>query len=87
MNVQIASAAQQQGAVSEDNSKSSERIRELTDQAASAAKQTSTSSSELAQVGEDLKGVVSRFQLWTWPLPDQSKKASGRIVVPASTRT
>lgn len=63
MNAQIASAAQQQGFVSEDISKSAERIRELTDQAASSAEQTSSSSTELAKMGEDLRGLVSSFRV------------------------
>ena len=63
MNAQIASAAEEQTAVTEDISGSVERIRGVSDETAQAAVQTSTASGDLAKLAERLNGLVKQFRI------------------------
>jgi len=63
MNQQIAAAAEQQGSVAEEISRSVTQIRGSADQAALAMQDNARSSVELAQLGTDLKGMVGHFRL------------------------
>ena len=63
MNQQIAAAAEQQSSVAEEISRSVTQIRSSADQAALAMQDNARSSSELAQLGTDLKGMVGHFRL------------------------
>ena len=63
MNQQIAAAAEQQSSVAEEISRSVTQIRGSADQAALAMQDNARSSTELAQLGTDLKGMVGHFRL------------------------
>nr|WP_139673205.1 methyl-accepting chemotaxis protein [Pseudomonas sp. F16(2018)] len=63
MNQQIAAAAEQQSSVAEEISRSVTQIRGSADQAALAMEDNARSSVELAQLGNDLKGMVGHFRL------------------------
>jgi len=63
MNQQIAAAAEQQSSVAEEISRSVTQIRGSADQAALAMQDNARSSIELAQLGNDLKGMVGHFRL------------------------
>nr|WP_313650375.1 methyl-accepting chemotaxis protein [Pseudomonas soli] len=63
MNTQIAAAAEQQSSVAEEISRSVTQIRGSADQAALAMEDNARSSVELAQLGNDLKGMVGHFRL------------------------
>ncbi|MBC3434998.1 methyl-accepting chemotaxis protein [Pseudomonas sp. BW16M2] len=63
MNQQIAAAAEQQSSVAEEISRSVTQIRGSADQAALAMQDNARSSVELAQLGNDLKGMVGHFRL------------------------
>ncbi len=63
MNIQIASAASEQGSVAEEINRSISNIRDVSEQTASAANQTANSSSELTQLGERLKSLVNQFKV------------------------
>ncbi|MCO7519640.1 MULTISPECIES: methyl-accepting chemotaxis protein [unclassified Pseudomonas] len=63
MNQQIAAAAEQQSSVAEEISRSVTQIRGSADQAALAMGDNARSSVELAQLGNDLKGMVGHFRL------------------------
>ena len=63
MNQQIAAAAEQQSSVAEEISRSVTQIRGSADQAALAMQDTARSSVELAQLGDELKGMVGHFRL------------------------
>ncbi len=63
MNLQIASAAEQQSSVAEEINRSVVQVREIADQSAAASEQTASSSSELARLGNELQVQVGRFRL------------------------
>lgn len=61
MNLQIATAVEEQTSVAESISEGMVTIREVTDQSATATNQISASSNELAKLGGDLQRLVDRF--------------------------
>jgi methyl-accepting chemotaxis protein len=63
MNQQIATAAEQQSSVAEEINRSVTRIRASADQSALAMQGNAASSIELAQLGNELKGMVGHFRL------------------------
>ena len=63
MNVQIASAAEEQNAVAEEINKSVVAISEITEQTAAGAQQTASASNELNQLSEQLSGMVRQFKV------------------------
>ena len=63
MNQQIAAAAEQPSSVSDEISRSVTQIRCSADQAALAMQGNTRSSVELAQLGDELKGMVGHFRL------------------------
>lgn len=62
MNLQIATAVEEQTSVAEDISKSVVNIREVTEQSATANNQIAESSSDLARLGGELQRTVERFK-------------------------
>ncbi len=62
MNAQIASAAEQQSAVSEEINSSVVAISELSSQTSTGAEQTSRSSEELARLSQELEDMVGQFK-------------------------
>ncbi|MCP1644567.1 methyl-accepting chemotaxis protein [Pseudomonas citronellolis] len=63
MNLQIASAAEQQSSVAAEISRSVGQVRDIAEQSAAASQQTAASSNELARLGSDLQSQVGRFRL------------------------
>lgn len=63
MNQQIAAAAEEQSSVAEEINRSVTQIRSSADQSALAMRGNASSSIELAQLGNDLKGMVGHFRL------------------------
>ncbi|MFJ3261405.1 methyl-accepting chemotaxis protein [Pseudomonas sp. NPDC086581] len=63
MNLQIASAAEEQSSVAEEINRSVVQVREIADQSAAASEQTASSSTELARLGNELQLQVGRFRL------------------------
>ncbi len=63
MNMQIATAAEQQSAVAEEINRSVLNVRDIADQSASAAEETAASTIELARLGNELQTQVSRFRV------------------------
>jgi len=63
MNTQIASAAEEQNAVSEEINKSIENISAVTQVTANGTTKTSQSSDTLANLADDLQAIVARFKL------------------------
>jgi methyl-accepting chemotaxis protein len=63
MNVQIATAAEEQNAVGEEINRSVMEISEITDQTAAGAQQTASASSELNELAEQLTGMVKQFKV------------------------
>ena len=63
MNQQIAAAAEQQSAVAEEISRSVLNVRDVTEQSSTATQEIAKSSTELARLGHQLTGMVSRFQI------------------------
>ncbi|PJI48298.1 MAG: methyl-accepting chemotaxis protein [Pseudomonas sp.] len=63
MNLQIASAAEEQSSVAEEINRSVVQVREIADQSAAASEQTASSSTELARLGNELQQQVGRFRL------------------------
>jgi len=63
MSAQIASAAEQQGAVAEEINNNIVRINDLSNQSADGAKQTSTAAQELTQMASELQGMVQQFKV------------------------
>ncbi|HEX5792275.1 MAG TPA: methyl-accepting chemotaxis protein, partial [Rheinheimera sp.] len=63
MNIQIATAAEQQTAVAEDISRSIHQIAQLADQAANNASELATSTGELTGLEQRLSALVSRFRV------------------------
>lgn len=63
MNQQIAAASEQQSAVAEEINRSVINVRDISDQTAEASEETASSSVELARLGHELEGLVTRFKL------------------------
>lgn len=63
MNLQIAAAAEEQGAVAEEISRSVVNVRDISEQTATASDETAASSIELARLGGELQAMVSRFRV------------------------
>nr|WP_296248753.1 methyl-accepting chemotaxis protein [Pseudomonas sp. UBA4194] len=63
MNQQIASAAEQQGAVAEEINRSVSNVRDVSEQTAAASEETAASSVELARLGGHLQGLVGKFRV------------------------
>lgn len=63
MNVQIATASEQQTAVAEEINRSVLNVREVSEQTASASEETAASSIELARLGGQLQSLVGQFKI------------------------
>ncbi len=63
MNTQIASAAEEQSAVTEEINRSIVSINSVAEQSAAGAQQTAAASHDLARLAEQLKGLVERFKV------------------------
>jgi methyl-accepting chemotaxis protein len=63
MNTQIASAAEEQSAVTEEINRSIVSINEVAQQSAVGAEQTSSASDDLAKLAQQLKGLADRFKV------------------------
>ncbi|WP_203143209.1 methyl-accepting chemotaxis protein [Marinobacter mangrovi] len=63
LNSQIATAAEEQSSVAEDINHNVTSIRDISDQSATAATQVASSSTELAQLGENLRRQVAQFSV------------------------
>ena len=62
MNIQIASASEQQSAVANDISQSMERASSIVEETVQSAEQTSSASEELARLTVQLNGLVNQFK-------------------------
>lgn len=63
MNIQIATAAEEQSAVAEEINASVVNVNNIADQSAAAVEETSASSAELARLGQSLQNLVARFKI------------------------
>ena len=63
MNLQIATAAEQQSAVAEEINRSVLNVRDISEQTSSASEETAASSAELARLGIYLQTLVGRFRI------------------------
>ncbi|RWU18317.1 methyl-accepting chemotaxis protein [Pseudomonas alkylphenolica] len=63
MNLQIATAAEQQSAVAESINRSVLSVRDVAEQSSTASQQTAASSVELARLGGELQALVARFRV------------------------
>ena len=63
MNLQIATAAEQQSAVAESINRSVLSVRDVAEQSSTASQQTAASSVELARLGCELQQLVARFRV------------------------
>ena len=63
MNLQIATASEQQSAVAEEINRSVLNVREVSEQTAAASEETAASSVKLAQLGGELQLLVGKFKL------------------------
>jgi methyl-accepting chemotaxis protein len=63
MNPQIAAAAEQQSAVTEEINRSVLKVRDVTEQTAAASEETAAASVQLTKLSLDLQALVGRFQL------------------------
>ncbi|MET0089344.1 MAG: methyl-accepting chemotaxis protein [Candidatus Thiodiazotropha sp.] len=63
MNSQIATAAQQQGSVTEEISRNVGNINDISEQNAHSAEQTAIASHNLARLGESLRSLVTQFKI------------------------
>lgn len=63
LNFQIASAAEEQSAVTEEINRNIQRISSISEQSAQGASQTRTASEELARLAEQLQAKISQFKL------------------------
>ncbi len=63
MSTQIASAAEEQSAVSEEINRNVARINDMNEQTATDAAQTETASRDLARIAVELEGLVGQFKL------------------------
>jgi len=65
MNTQIASAAEEQSAVSEEINKNVTSISQISEQAATGSEQTTSAANELAQLASQLQNLVGQFKINT----------------------
>jgi len=63
MNLQIATASEQQSAVAEEINRSVLNVREVSEQTAAASEETAASSVKLAQLGAELQVLMGKFKL------------------------
>ncbi len=63
MNQQIATAAEQQSAVTEEINRSVINVRDISEQTANTCEETAASSNELARLGHELERLVERFKV------------------------
>ena len=63
MNIQIASAAEEQSATTEEMNKNIININQLADQTASSADQSTAASAELSKLATDLQNLVGQFKI------------------------
>ena len=63
MNQQIATASEEQSVVAEQINRSVISVRDVSDQTSAASEQTAASSGELEQLGQQLRGMVGRFNI------------------------
>ncbi len=63
MNQQIATASEEQSVVAEQINRSVLNVRDVSDQTSAASEQTAASSGELEQLGQQLRGLVGRFNI------------------------
>jgi methyl-accepting chemotaxis protein len=63
MNLQIATASEEQSSVAEDINRSVLNVRDVADQSAAAAEQTAASTVQLARLGNELQGLAARFRV------------------------
>ena len=63
MNQQIATAAEQQSAVTEEINRAVINVRDISDQTANTCEETAASSNELARLGHELERLVERFKV------------------------
>lgn len=63
MSSQIASAAEEQSATAEEVNRNITSISEMANETSTGAQQTSSSSDDLARLGNELQGLVARFQI------------------------
>ncbi|EJT83490.1 methyl-accepting chemotaxis sensory transducer [Pseudomonas putida S11] len=63
MNQQIATASEEQSVVAEQINRSVLNVRDVSDQTSAASEQTAASSGELEQLGQQLRGMVGRFNI------------------------
>jgi len=63
MATQIATAAEEQGAVSEEISSNIESINEVANQTASNSEQIATSSSDLSDMADKLQALLGKFKI------------------------
>ncbi|UVK81909.1 methyl-accepting chemotaxis protein [Pseudomonas sichuanensis] len=63
MNLQIATASEQQSAVAEEINRSVLNVREVSEQTAAASEETAASSVKLARLGAELQTLVGQFKL------------------------
>jgi methyl-accepting chemotaxis protein len=63
MNTQIATAAEQQSAVAEEINRSIMKVRDISDQTASASEETAASTVGLARLGSSLQQEIARFRV------------------------
>jgi methyl-accepting chemotaxis protein len=63
MNQQIATAAEEQSAVTDEINRSVMNVRDISEQTSSASEETAASSVELARLGVHLQGLVGRFKV------------------------
>ncbi|TLX63974.1 methyl-accepting chemotaxis protein [Stutzerimonas nosocomialis] len=63
MNMQIATAAEEQSSVAEEVNRSVLNVRDVADQSAAAAEETAASTVELARLGNELNLLIGRFKV------------------------
>jgi methyl-accepting chemotaxis protein len=63
LNIEIASAAEEQGAVSEEIQRNTDHVNELSKCSAISANQTSEKGQELEVVAKQINGLVQRFKV------------------------
>jgi len=63
MNTQIAAAAEEQSAVSEEINRNIVNISQLSEQTAGGADQTTAASSELSRLASELQGLVELYKV------------------------
>ena len=63
LNTQIATASEEQSAVSEEINRNVVNIQDISEQTSSGSEQTATASAELARLGEQLQNLVGQFKV------------------------